>query len=177
MSLRYGRSFAVLWMTLVGNEAASQPPVVVPFELVGNFPVVQVQIGDQRVPLLFDLGADEVALSTDALRSLPVQSLAETYAVFDAFGNKVEGHKFLISRIAIGALEFRDVEGMEYGKAPVGSGHFGLQLVEAFRLVLDYEEQQIIFIPVDEPEPERFGCYGTEVPFEQGWPATKATTD
>jgi hypothetical protein len=171
------RYSSLFFMALVGNNAASQQIAVVPFELIENFPVVQVDFGDQRVPLLFDLGSDDVALSTEALQSLPVQTLAETYTLFDVYGNKIEGRKFLAPRIGIGSLEFRDVVGTEYAEAPFASGHFGLQFAKAFRIVLDYKEQKMTFIPLDEPDPAQHGCYGTEVSFEQGWPATKASTD
>ena len=176
MPLSHLYSTSLVVVAVVCSSASAQP-VVVPFEFVGNFPVVQVEIGNQRVPLLFDLGADDVALSSDAMRSLQVQTLAETYTLLDVYGNKIEGHKFLLPRMGIGSLEFRDVKGTEYGKAPVGSGHFGLELVKAFRLVLDYKARRMTFIPLDEPDPAQHGCSGTQVPFEHGWPATKAATD
>lgn len=176
MPLSHRYSAWLVAATVVCGSASAQPAVV-PFELVGNFPVVQVEIGDQRVPLLFDLGADDVALSSEAMRSLQVQPLAETYTLFDVYGNKIEGHKFLLPRMGIGSLEFRDVKGTEYGKAPVASGHFGAELVKAFRLVLDYKAHRMTFIPLDEPDPARHGCSGTAVPFEHDWAAAKATTD
>jgi hypothetical protein len=163
-------------VAVIGSSASAQP-VVVPFEFVGNTPVIQVEIGNQRMPLLFDLGADDIALSSDAMRSVQVQILAETYSLLDVYGSKIEGHKFLLPRMSIGSLEFRDVKGTEYVKAPIGSGHFGLELVKTFRLVLDYKAQQMTFIPLDEPNPAQHGCSGTEVPFERGWPATKTATD
>ena len=175
--LTYLHSVAFFVMALVGSSAMSQPAVVVPFEIVRNFPVVQVQIGDQLVPLLFDLGADDVALSTDVARSLQVQLLAETYTLLDVYGKKIEGHKFVIPRMEIGSLEFHDVKGTEFAKAPVGSGHIGVELVKAFRLVLNYKEKTMTLIAPDEPDPARHGCYGTEVSFEHGWAATKAATD
>ncbi len=170
MPLSHLYSTSLVVVAVVCSSASAQP-VVVPFEFVGNFPVVQVEIGNQRVPLLFDLGADDVALSSDAMRSLQVQTLAETYTLLDVYGNKIEGHKFLLPRMGIGSLEFRDVKGTEYGKAPVGSGHFGLELVKAFRLVLDYKARRMTFIPLDEPYPAQHGCSGTQVPFEHGWRA------
>ncbi len=171
------RYASFLIAALSGNSAAAQQVAVVPFELVDNYPVVQVEIGDQRVSLLFDLGSDELALSTDAVGSLPVETLDETYTLLDVYGNRIEGHKFRAPRIAIGSLEFTDVVGTEFAEAPFASGHFGLQIAKEYRLVLDYKVQALTFIPFDEPDPARYGCYGAEAPFERGWPATMVSTD
>jgi hypothetical protein len=36
--------------------ASTQSPVTVPIELVNNFPVLKLSIGDQSVAVMFDLG-------------------------------------------------------------------------------------------------------------------------
>jgi hypothetical protein len=177
----------LLAVSRIASSAPTQSPVAVPIELLNNFPVLEVAIGDRRIPLMFDLGgSDEIVLSSDALRSLQVEYLDETYVWVDAKGNRLESRKFRVPELRIGSLVLRDVSGHEdaeaatYRKTPAGKGYIGAALVRPFRLVIDYERQTMIFIPADRSDAERHGCYGTAVPFDPEWdgePITKASTD
>jgi hypothetical protein len=171
----------------IASAAAAQLPVTVPIELINNFPVLEVTVGDQPVSVMFDLGgSDEIVLSTAALSSLEVERLTETYAWVDAKGNRLESQRFRIPELRIGSLVVRDVTGHEdaeaatYRKTPAGVGYIGPALIQTFKLVVDYEQRSMTFIPSDIPDPELHGCFGTEVPFDPtmgGEPIAKVVTD
>jgi len=164
-----------------------QSPVTVPIELVNNFPVLKVSVGDQTVAVMFDLGgSDEIVLTSEALRSLNVERLTETYAWVDAMGNRLESQKLRVPEFRIGSLTFRGVTGHEdaeaatYRKTPGGAGYIGPALVRSFKLVVDYGRRSMTFIPNDIKDSKAHGCFGTKILFDpdmQGEPITKVTTD
>jgi hypothetical protein len=178
---------ALPFIAVAQSEPAADAPVTVPIELVNNFPVLDVSVDDQSVPVMFDLGgSDEIVLSKAALDSLPVERLAETYAWVDAKGNRLESRRFRIPELRIGSLVLRDVSGHEdaeaatYRKTPAGAGYIGAALVRSFKLVVDYGRRSMTFIPGQSSEAERHGCHGTEIPFDPamgGEPVARAVTD
>lgn len=178
---------AIFLLTVAAASATPQSSVTVPIELINNFPVLEIMIGDKRIPVMFDLGgSDQIVLSTDALAPLHVEPLAETYAWVDAKGNRLESRRFRVPELRIGSLVLRDVSGHEdaeaetYRKTPAGAGYIGAALVRPFKLVVNYGQRSMTFIPSDASDPERHGCYGTEIPFDPDWdgdPVTKAVTD
>ena len=178
-------AFLTISATAIGSPV--QQPVTIPIELINNFPVLAISVGGQPVSVMFDLGgSDEIVLSTAALSSLKVERLAETYAWVDAKGNRLESQKFRIPELRIGSLQVRNVTGHEdaeaatYRKTPAGVGYIGAALVRDFKLVVDYGQRSMTFIPNDTPDPEMHGCIGSEVPFDPtmgGEPITKAVTD
>jgi hypothetical protein len=180
-----GAGLLVIAATASGTSA--QAPVTVPIELINNFPVLEVDVGGRSVAVMFDLGgSDEIVLSKVALASLRVERRAETYAWVDAKGNRLESQTFRIPELRIGSLVLRDVTGHEdaeaatYRKTPAGVGYIGAALVRTFKLVVDYGQRSMTFIPNGIPNPEQHGCFGTEVPFDPamgGEPITKAVTD
>jgi len=167
--------------------APTQSPVTVPIELVNNFPVLKISVGDQAVAVMFDLGgSDEIVLTSEALRSLNVERLTETYTWVDAMGNRLESQKLRIPEIRIGSLTFRDVTGHEdaeaatYRKTPGGAGYIGPGLVRSFKLVVDYGMRSMTFIPNDNENSKAHGCFGTKIHFDpdmQGEPITKVRSD
>ena len=180
------------WLAFVSiaptaDAPSADSPVVVPIDLVNNFPVLEITIDDRSLPVMFDLGgSDAVVLSTDALKLLRVERLAETYAWVDAKGNRLESQRFRVPELRIGSVVLRDVKGHEdaeaetYRKTPAGVGYIGAALVRPFKLVIDYGQRSMTFIPRDAPDAERLGCSGTEVPFDPDWdgePVTRALTD
>jgi hypothetical protein len=169
------------------DGAATQSPVMVPIELINNFPVLKVSVGDQPVAVMFDLGgSDEIVLTSDALRSLKVERLEETYVWLDAMGNRLESQRLRIPEIRIGSLAFRSVTGHEdaeaatYRKTPGGAGYIGPALIRSFKLVVDYGRRSMTFIPNDIKNPKAHGCFGTEIRFDpemNGEPITKIRSD
>lgn len=167
--------------------ASAQSSVTVPIELVNNFPVLEVSIGRRRIPVMFDLGgSDGIVISTEALKTLHVERLAETYAWVDVKGNRLESRRFRVPELRIGSLILRDVPGHEdaepatYRKTPAGVGYIGSDLVRPFKLVVDYGHRSLTFVPSDTPDPDKHGCSGTEVLFDPAWEGdvvTKAVTD
>jgi hypothetical protein len=176
-----------LALAFAHSATSAQTPVTLPIELINNFPVLEVAVSDQSVKVMFDLGgSDEIVLSKAALASLRVEQLEETYAWVDAKGNRLESHKFRIPELRIGSLAFRDVTGHEdaeaatYRKTPAGVGYVGAALMRSVKLVVDYRQHSMTFIPNDIQGAEQDGCYGTEVPFDPamgGDPITQAVTD
>jgi hypothetical protein len=177
--------FLAVVTTAMGSPA--QEPVTVPIELINNFPVLAITVGEEPVSVMFDLGgSDEIVLSPAALRSLKVERLAETYTWVDAKGNRLESQRFRIRELRIGSLLVHNVTGHEdteaatYRKTPAGVGYIGAALVRDFKLVVDYGQRSMTFIPNDTPDPEIHGCTGSEVRFDPtmgGEPITKAVTD
>lgn len=83
--------------------ASAQSPVTVPIELVNNFPVLEVSIGGRRIPVMFDFGgSDGIVISTEALKTLHVEPLAETYAWVDAKETRLESRRFRVPELRIG---------------------------------------------------------------------------
>jgi hypothetical protein len=177
---------------LLSASAAAQgtltkSPVTVPIKLLNNFPVLNVSIGEQSVAVMFDLGgSDEIVLTADALRSLEVERLSETYAWLDAMGNRLESQKLRIREVRVGSLAFRGVTGHEdaeastYRKAPGGAGYIGPAFVRSVKLVVDYGQRLMTFIPNDIKKFKSYGCFGTEIRFDpdmNGAPITKVRSD
>lgn len=177
----------LLLATTATSWAATQSPVTVPIELINNFPVLKVVIGDRSVPVMFDLGgSDEIVLSTDALRSLKVERLTESYTWLDAMGNRLESKKIRVPELRIGSLKFHGVTGHEdaeaatYRKPPAGQGYIGPAFIRSMKLVVDYGRRSMTFIPNSFKNPEVFGCFGTEVRFDPdmgGEPITMVRSD
>lgn len=180
------------WLAFVSiaptaDAPSADSPVVVPIDLVNNFPVLEITIDDRSLPVMFDLGgSDAVVLSTDALKLLRVERLAETYAWVDAKGNRLESQRFRVPELRIGSVVLRDVKGHEdaeaetYRKTPAGVGYLGAALVRPFKLVIDYGQRSMTLLPRDAPDAAQLGCSGTEVPFDPDWdgdPVTRAVTD
>jgi hypothetical protein len=169
------------------HGAPTQSPVTVPIELVNNFPVMKIKVGDQAVAVMFDLGgSDEIVLTSDALRLLKVDRLTETYAWVDAMGNRLESQKLRIPEMRIGSLTFRGVTGHEdaeaatYRKTPGNAGYIGPALVHSFKLVVDYGRRSMTFIPNDIKNAKAHGCFGTKIHFDpdmHGEPITKVRSD
>lgn len=178
---------SILLAAASASWASAQSPVTVPIELINNFPVLKVSIGDRSVPVMFDLGgSDEIVLAADALRPLKVERLADTYAWLDAMGNRLESQKFRVPEVRIGSLEFRGATGHEeaeaatYRKTPAGQGYIGPALVGSLKLVVDYGRRSMTFIPNNFKNPEAYGCFGTEVRFDPdmgGAPITVVRSD
>jgi hypothetical protein len=168
-------------------RASAQAPVIVPIELVNNFPVLKVWVGDRPVAVMFDLGgSDEIVLTTDALGSLKVERLAETYTWLDAMGNRLESKKLRVPELRIGSLTLQGVTGHEdaeaatYRKTPGGEGYIGAALIRSFKLVVDYGRRSMTFIPNNFKDPEAYGCFGTKIQFDpemDGEPITRVTSD
>jgi hypothetical protein len=177
----------LIHVAVADHGAPTQLPVTVPISLVNNFPVLKVSIGDHSVDVMFDLGgSDEIVLTTDALRSLEVERLPETYVWLDAMGNRLESQKVRIPEIRIGSLTFRgatgheDAESATYRKTPGGAGYIGPALIRAFKVVVDYDRRSMTFIPNDIKNAKAHGCFGTRIRFDpemNGEPITKVKTD
>lgn len=78
-------------------EAPAEEAGFVPIEIVHNFPVLSVSIGDQDIPVVFDLGGDNtIELTQSALEKITVRPLPDKYVWLDAKGNRLEARKFVI---------------------------------------------------------------------------------
>lgn len=94
------------------SSAAADRPVVVPIRLLGNFPVVIVNIGGNDVPLVFDSGnSGSVALTQAVIDRVKALPTGETSKGMDPKGNVIEYPKFKIPRLQIGSAIFTDVIG------------------------------------------------------------------
>ncbi|HZF26212.1 MAG TPA: glycosyl hydrolase family 18 protein [Steroidobacteraceae bacterium] len=168
------------------SRAAADQPVVVPITLLGNFPVVSVQIAGTDVPLIFDSGnSGTVALTQAVIDRVKAVPTGETSRGMDPKGNVIEYPKFKIPRVQIGTAVFTDVVGEldvhdpSYQATQVGQqGFLGTSLLKPYKVVLDYPHRRITLVPAGSTTSA--GCKGTAVPFSPAWhgePATEVDTD
>lgn len=148
-------------------------------EIINNFPVLDVVVDGQSIPVAFDLGGDDtIELTAEALGKIRVRYLQERYTWIDAKGHKLEARKFVIPELRIGDAVFRNVEGHEDAEAPdwpkirAGLGRLGASLfASSHRLELDYQKKTM---RIDST------CVGHRVEFDPKWngaPVSKARTD
>ena len=153
--------------------------IAVPLDVVNNFPVVDVVIGAQTIPVAFDLGGDNtIELTVTALEKINVKYLPERYTWLDAKGHKLEARMFVIPELRIGDAVFRNVEGHEDAEAPdwpkrrAGLGRLGRALfVPSHKVEIDYRGKTMRLDSA---------CAGHKVPFDPQWngePVAKAKTD
>jgi hypothetical protein len=187
-----GKSSLLLAMlvTVFGSwsSAAADRPVVVPIRLLGNFPVVIVNIGDNDVPLVFDSGnSGSVALTQAVIDRVKALPTGETFKGMDPKGNVIEYPKFKIPRLQIGSAVFTDViaeldvHDPSYQATQVGQqGFLGTSLLKGYKVVLDYPHRRMTLIPSSSTKDQSAGCKGTAVPFSPAWhgePAAEADID
>ncbi len=136
--------FLAMLVTMFGcvTNAAANRPIVVPIRLLGNLPVVIVNIDGNDVPLVFDSGnSGSIALTQAAIDRVGALPIGETSRGMDAKGNTLVYTKFKIPRLQIGAATITDVIGEldvhdpSYQPAQVGQqGFLGTSLLKSYRL-------------------------------------------
>lgn len=165
----------------------SDDAAYVPLNMVKSFPVITVTIGNQQVPLMFDIGgSDQVALSAEALKTMQVESLPATDEWLDASGKRIQARRFRVPEMRIGNVVFRgltgheDIEAPGYRKAPVGMGHIAAAALQGYKILLDYRQLRMTLFPAGSESAARNGCTGAAVSYLPQWngePVTKAATD
>ncbi len=162
--------------------------VVVPIKLIGNFPVVNVQIDGSDVPLVFDSGnSASVALTQAVIDRVKAAPTGDSTWGMDAKGNVIVHPKYTLPRVQIGAAIFTDVvaeldvHDPSYQATQVGQqGFLGTSLLKRYKVVVDYPHQRMTLVPPDVATNKAFGCKGTVVPFSPQWhgePAAEVDTD
>jgi len=182
----------LVWLGLVMSTGAciAADPLALPIRIVGNFPLVHVQVGDEDVELEFDSGnSGSLALTQAVIDRLHATPTGETSRGMDAQGNVIVYPKYRIPRVQIGAAVFADViveldvHDPSYQAAQVGQqGFLGTALLKPYEVVLDYAHRTMRLVPPDAPSrtPPAPACVGTSVPFSPAWhgePVTEAATD
>jgi hypothetical protein len=173
----------VLLLCALNSVAGTSGVAIVPIEIVNNFPVLSVSVGDQNIPVAFDLGGDEpIELKTQALRKIVVEFLPDAYTWVDAKGSKLQARKFRISELRIGGLVFHDVVGHEdaeaanYPKVRAGLGRVGISLIQSYSMVFDYPGKTLTLFSVKVGNPQHAGCFGARVPFDPKWEGAPVST-
>ena len=159
------------------NCTAADRPVVVPIELLGNFPVVTVNIDGNDVPLVFDSGnPGSVALTQAVIDRVKALPTGEFSRGMDAKGNVIKYPKFKIAHLQVGTAVFTDVIGEldahdpSYQATQVGQhGFLGTALLKGYKVVLDYRHRRMMLVPPGSTKVESAGCKGTAVPFSPPW--------
>lgn len=177
-------------LTMFGtcSSAAADRPVVVPIRLVGNFPLVTVNIDGTDVPLVFDSGnSGSIALTQAALERVKALPTGETSKGMDAKGNVLEYPKFKIPHLQLGTAVFTDViaeldvHDPSYQATQVGQqGFLGTSLLKAYKVVIDYPHRRITLVSPGSTKDQSAGCKGTPVPLSPAWhgePAVEADID
>jgi hypothetical protein len=180
----------MLTATFVGSCAsvARAKTVSVPIELVGNYPILSVDIEGHKVRLMFDLGEDSaLVLTRTALDEIKIAPTGADRDIADVKGNTMVSPTFSVPHLQIGRAVFTNVAGRvdvhdpSYQSAPVGQqGYIGPNLLSSYWVVLDYRHGKMTLIPPEDQATERSECSGAPVPFLPEWngaPVTKATTD
>jgi hypothetical protein len=183
------KTLAMLVASIIAfNCVAADGPVVVPIKLLGNFPVVTVNIDGNDVPLVFDSGnPGSVALTQAVIGRVKAVPTGETSKGMDAKGNVIEYPKFKIPRLQIGSATFTDViaeldvHDPSYQATQVGQqGFLGTFLFKGYRVVLDYPHRRMTLVPSDSTKGLSAWCKGTAVPFSPAWhgePAAEVDID
>lgn len=170
------------------SSAATDRPVVLPIRLLGNFPVVTVNIDGSHVPLVFDSGnSGSVALTQAAIKRMKLSPTGEKSREMDAKGNVIEHPKFKIPRLRMGTAVFTDVIGEldvhdpSYQATQVGQqGFLGTSLLKGYEVVLDYPHRRMILVSPGSTKDQSTACKGAAVPFSPAWhgePAAEADID
>jgi hypothetical protein len=165
-----------------GAIAGTAGVASVPIEIVNKLPVLSIAVGDQKIPVSFDLGGEDIELTTQVLETISVQNLPETYTWLDAKGNKLQARKFRIPELRIGGLVFHDVLGHEdaeaanYPKVHAGLGLVGITLFQTYTMVFDYSGKTLTLISDHVAKPQRAGCFGVRVPFDPKWDGAPVST-
>jgi predicted aspartyl protease len=183
------KSAAFLAMLMIAfGCAAADRPIIVPMKLLGNFPVVNVTIDGNDVPLVVDLGnSGSVALTQAVIDRVQAMPTGETSRGIDPKGNVIEYPKFRIPRLQIATAVFTDVigeldvHGRSYQATQVGQqGFLGTSLLKVYKVVLDYPHRRMTLVPPGSTKGQSAGCKGTAVPFSPTWhgePVTEADID
>ena len=173
----------VLLSYALSADAGTAGVTSVPIEIVNNFPVLMVSVGDQKIPVAFDLGGDEpIELTTQALGKIKVEILPDPYTWLDAKGNKLQARKFQIAELRIGGLVFHNVVGHEdaeagnYPRVRAGQGRVGIGLIQPYSLVFDYCGKTLTLFSDQVGNPQRAGCFGVRVPFDPKWEGEPVST-
>jgi hypothetical protein len=173
----------VLLSNALGAVAGTAGVTSVPLEIVNNFPVLMVSVGDQKIPVAFDLGGDEpIELTTQALEKIKVEILPDAFTWLDAKGNKLQARQFRIAELRIGGLVFHDVAGHEdaeaanYPRVRAGLGRVGISLIQSYSMVFDYSGKTLTLFSDHVGNPQRAGCFGVRVPFDLKWEGAPVST-
>jgi hypothetical protein len=155
---------------------------VVPIEIVNNFPVIEVSIGNQQIPVAFDLGGDtQIELTNEALQKIQVEPLNKTYVWFDAKGHRLEAPMFRIPELRIGNHVFKDVEGHEdaeaadWPKTRAGLGRMGRNLLTQYLIELNYPAKTFGILDSAARNTAGDHCTGRRVEFDPKWEGDAVT--
>jgi hypothetical protein len=160
----------------------------VPIDLVGNYPIVVVDVDGHKVHLLFDLGEDsDLVLTQAALEELRITPNGPGHAISDVKGNVMQSPTFTVPRLQMGGAVFVNVAGRvdahdpSYQSTHVGQqGYIGPSLLHDYQVILDYRHSQMTLVPTLGHSADRQRCKGAVVPFLPEWdgaPVTKVHTD
>jgi hypothetical protein len=161
-------------------------PATVSIEIVDNFLVLSLSIGDQEIPVAFDLGGDhQIELTPEALQKIDVQYLEKP---MNGLMQRVTVSKRARSsfRSSELAARCRNVEGHEdaeaahWPKTRTGLGRMGRALFQSHKMVLDYKRSTIGLVTGESADVEGEGCSGQKIPFDPEWngePVSKVLTD
>jgi hypothetical protein len=174
-------------MLSMGNCMAADP-LALPIRIVGNLPLVTVQVGDENVELEFDSGnSGSLSLTQAVIERLHATPTGETSRGIDAQGNVIVYPKYRIPRVRIGPAVFADVvveldvHDPSYQAAQIGQqGFLGTALLKPYAVVLDYAHRTMRLISPDAVRGAAGACEGPDVPFSPQWhgePVTEAATD
>lgn len=173
----------ILLLCALSSVAGTAGVATVPIEIVNHFPVLSISVGDQSIPVAFDLGGDEpIELTTEVLKKIVVEFLSDAYVWLDAKGNKLQARKFKIAELRIGGLVFHDVVGHEdaqaanYPKVRAGLGRIGVSLVQSYSVVFDFSGKTLTLIADHVANPQGAGCFGVRVPFDPKWEGAPVST-
>lgn len=123
-------------------------------------PIVDLRIGEKKIPVLFDLGGfSTISLTESVLSQLPVQFTGGTRKFSDAYGQVFTTRDYIIPECSLGGIQLRDIEATEdkfnqHITDEAQNGYLGLGVLRHFQIILDYQRHKAVLWQGDTLPPQ-----------------------
>jgi len=126
--------------------ATRTPAAEVPFALEHGLITIDVELGEDTLPLMLDLGDFRaISLSSDVLDSVDVEFTGEVDQFVNFAGDPFEARRFVVPRVALGPVVHVGLEGSEdvfdpSNPSPNPFGAIGRAFFDGHALTIDYSD-------------------------------------
>jgi len=125
--------------------------VEIPLTIEKGLPFVTIKREGQNFKLLFDTGANQetIRLTLSSVKKINVEYITEKSRIVDPMGNKYIERQFLVPRMNLGDIEFRDIIASEESRDFPFDGVLGNKILECFFVLIDYQSSRVVFYSKD----------------------------